>query len=122
VVGIELIPRGYEISLGIATALVMVDREQTGRDVCPKGDHKHIYRELTVRAFVRARTVVAVGLTMKPVGKPDAGNPHIRFDERERETERSTVSPRPSSILQIKGKEPCILVDTLGCCSRRFVR
>jgi len=25
---------------------------------------------------------------MKPVGKPDAGNPHVRFDERGRETER----------------------------------
>jgi hypothetical protein len=24
---------------------------------------------------------------MKPVGKPDAGNPHVRFDERGRETE-----------------------------------
>jgi len=25
---------------------------------------------------------------MKPVGKPDAGNPHVRFDERGGETER----------------------------------
>jgi hypothetical protein len=25
---------------------------------------------------------------MKPVGKPDAGNPHVRFDERGEETER----------------------------------
>ena len=25
-------------------------------------------------------------LAMKPVGKPDAGNPHVRFDERGRET------------------------------------
>jgi hypothetical protein len=24
---------------------------------------------------------------MNPVGKPDAGNPHVRFDERGRETE-----------------------------------
>ena len=24
---------------------------------------------------------------MKPVGKPDAGNPHVRFDERRLETE-----------------------------------
>ena len=23
---------------------------------------------------------------MKPVGEPDAGNPHVRFDERGRET------------------------------------
>ena len=29
----------------------------------------------------------AVCLGMKPVGKPDAGNSHVRFDERGRETE-----------------------------------
>ena len=34
----------------------------------------------------RAQSVVAVGLAVKPVGKPDAGNPHVRFDERGRET------------------------------------
>jgi len=28
---------------------------------------------------------------MKPVGKPDAGNPHVRFDERGGETERIDV-------------------------------
>jgi hypothetical protein len=27
---------------------------------------------------------------MKPVGKPDAGNPHVRFDERGRETDRTS--------------------------------
>ena len=32
---------------------------------------------------------------MKPVGKPDAGNPHVRFDERGWETgRRSGVSAR----------------------------
>src|SRR3954454_21676104 len=34
----------------------------------------------------RARRAALVGLTMKPVGKPDAGNPHVRFDERGGET------------------------------------
>ncbi|MGA7966392.1 MAG: hypothetical protein WCB49_10975, partial [Gammaproteobacteria bacterium] len=34
---------------------------------------------------------------MKPVGKPDAGNRHVRFDERGRETE--LTPPRPSSTL-----------------------
>jgi len=29
-----------------------------------------------------------VGLTVKPVGKLDAGNPHVQFDERGWETER----------------------------------
>jgi hypothetical protein len=27
---------------------------------------------------------------MKPVGKPDAGNPHVRFDERGGETGRES--------------------------------
>jgi hypothetical protein len=29
---------------------------------------------------------------MKPVGKPDAGNPHVRFDERGWETGRRLAS------------------------------
>ena len=29
---------------------------------------------------------------MKPVGKPDAGNPHVRFDERGGETGRRSAS------------------------------
>src|ERR1044072_4153469 len=41
----------------------------------------------------RAWAVVAVGLEMKPVGKPDAGNPHVRFDEGGRETGQSATAP-----------------------------
>ena len=34
---------------------------------------------------------------MKPVGKPDAGNPHVRFDERGWETgRRSASAPAPN--------------------------
>jgi hypothetical protein len=59
-----------------------------------------------------------VSLNVKPVGEPDAGDPHVRFDERGRETElwqevrhRRTLKgagnsyphayrpPRPSSTL-----------------------
>jgi len=32
---------------------------------------------------------------MKTVGKPDAGNPHVRFDERGRETETPSVKTAP---------------------------
>src|SRR3984893_17697613 len=39
-------------------------------------------------AFVAGAKGPDVCLTMKPVGKPDAGNPHVRFDERGGETER----------------------------------
>jgi hypothetical protein len=35
---------------------------------------------------------------MKPVGKPDAGNPRVRFDEREWETGRRDASA-PAPIL-----------------------
>jgi len=37
-------------------------------------------------AKTSVKSVVAVGLAVKPVGKPDAANPHVRFDERGRET------------------------------------
>ena len=60
----------------------------------------------------RAQSVVAVGLAVKPVGKPDAGNPHVRFDERGRET--GQLLPRPSSTLQIKGRKRHAMVDMDG--------
>ena len=34
-------------------------------------------------------------LAMKPVGKPDAGNPHVRFDERGGETEPPKAATAP---------------------------
>ncbi|MET4349255.1 transposase [Bradyrhizobium sp. RT9a] len=41
----------------------------------------------------------------KPVGKPDAGKLHVRFDERGEETERATsASPRLSSTLLKRNK------------------
>ncbi len=44
----------------------------------------------------------------KPVGKPDAGNPHVRFDERGGETNRR-AAPRLSSTL------PCVEILALRC-------
>jgi hypothetical protein len=40
------------------------------------------------RARTRAAGADAVGLAVKLVGEPYAGNPHVRFDERGEETER----------------------------------
>ena len=37
---------------------------------------------------------------MNPVGKPDAGNRHVRFDEREGKTERPSAPPRLSPALR----------------------
>jgi hypothetical protein len=39
------------------------------------------------------------GLDMKPVGEPDAGNPHVRFDERGEETERWPSRPQATAPL-----------------------
>jgi len=33
---------------------------------------------------------------VKPVGEPDAGNPHVRFDERDVETEHDWVIEAPA--------------------------
>jgi hypothetical protein len=40
---------------------------------------------------------------VKPVGKPDAGNRHVRFDEREGETEQTPrASHRATSRLYVR--------------------
>ena len=47
----------------------------------------------------------SVGLEVKPVGEPDAGNLHVRFDERGEETGRWSTDPklpRLSSTLREK--------------------
>src|SRR4051794_6316453 len=47
-----------------------------------------------------ARTALgAVCRAVKPVGKPDAGNPHVRFDERGRETERCRMAQATAPVL-----------------------
>src|SRR5215467_8072443 len=44
-----------------------------------------------------------VSSAMKPVGKPDAGNPHVRFDERGWETgRRSGVEGTPKLRQRVK--------------------
>ena len=40
-----------------------------------------------------------MGRTVTPVGKPDAGNQHVRFDERGRETERALQSTATAPVL-----------------------
>src|SRR5918911_796241 len=54
----------------------------------------------------RARAVTAVGLAVKPVGKPDAGNPHVRFDERGRETECCRMAQATAPVLDSTGEGP----------------
>jgi hypothetical protein len=40
-----------------------------------------------------------VCLMVKPVGEPDAGNPHVRFDEQGWETERCRMAQATAPIL-----------------------
>ena len=47
-----------------------------------------LQRMLYLKAKAEGDWPAAVGLERKPVGEPDAGNPHVRFDERGAETER----------------------------------
>src|SRR5205085_5307264 len=55
----------------------------------------------TRRAAPRTPTLVplAVCLTVKSVGEPDAGNRHVRFDERGWETERCRMAQATAPIL-----------------------
>src|SRR4029453_2548377 len=41
-----------------------------------------------------------VGLTVKPVGEPDAGERHVRFDERGWETEGCRMAEATAAILE----------------------
>jgi RNA-directed DNA polymerase len=51
----------------------------------------------------------AVCLTAKPVGEPDAGNRHVRFDERGWETERCRMAQATAPILD--STFPAVVVD-----------
>jgi hypothetical protein len=47
----------------------------------------------------RAVSLLSVYLAVKPVGKPDAGNRLVRFDERGWETERCRMAQATAPIL-----------------------
>src|SRR6266851_4594911 len=52
----------------------------------------------------------AVRYAMKPVGEPDAGNRHVRFDERGWETERLAQPQATALILDSTALNPGLLV------------
>src|SRR5713101_6604769 len=51
----------------------------------------------------------AVCPTVKPVGKPDAGNRHVRFDERGRETGRCRMAQATAPFLDSTRKPRLVL-------------
>jgi hypothetical protein len=59
----------------------------------------------------RAVGLLPVCLTVKPVGEPDAGDRHVRFDERGWETERCRMAQATAPILDSTGTDQasCLL-------------
>src|SRR5213078_4893290 len=67
----------------------------------------------------RLRLVSSVCLTVKPVGEPDAGNPHVRFDERGWETERCRMAQAAAPILDSTSCDFISQVARWACSLRR---
>src|SRR5258708_37518489 len=67
----------------------------------------------------------AVCPTVKPVGKPDAGNRHVRFDERGRETGRCRMAQATAPFLDSTNEAgPGLILAMIaphgpGCCFRQ---
>src|SRR6266568_9327803 len=64
---------------------------------------RKLYRKAKERKLLHRRRLrpklFSVCLTMKPVGEPDAGDRHVRFDERGWETERCRMAQVTVPIL-----------------------
>jgi hypothetical protein len=53
--------------------------------------------EGAMRAVKGTSSGVSVGRPVKPVGEPDAGNPHVGFDEQGVETEQGKDNEAPAT-------------------------
>jgi hypothetical protein len=62
----------------------------------------------------RAISLLSVYLAVKPVGEPDAGHRHVRFDERGWETERCRMAQATAPILESTFSEVAGLTDDVG--------
>ncbi len=64
---------------------------------------RKLYRKAKERPLLHRRRLrpgfFSVRLAMKPVGEPDAGDRHVRFDERGWETERRRMAQATAPIL-----------------------
>jgi hypothetical protein len=70
---------------------------------------RKLYRKAKARMLLhRGRLrpeLFSVCLAMKPVGEPDAGERHVRFDERGWETERCRMAEATAPILDSTRRE-----------------
>ena len=62
-------------------------------------------RKAAAQRTLAARAFLSVCLTMKLVGKPDAGNRHVRFDERGQETECCHMAQATAPVLDSTRRE-----------------
>jgi glutamate/tyrosine decarboxylase-like PLP-dependent enzyme len=80
----------------------VIGDEPANTDYDP-GLQRKLYREakkgLTPRDDACGPVILSVCLTVKPVGEPDAGNPHVRFDERGWETQCCRMAQATAPIL-----------------------
>ena len=66
----------------------------------------------------RAVGSLPVCLSMKPVGKPNAGNRHVRFDERGWETGRCRMAQATAPILDSTFSDMPINALKVCCCEQ----
>ena len=102
----------------------MIGDEPANTDYDPDRSEKaHTARRRLVAFEVSSRDTslkrpTIVGLVVKPIGKPNAGNRHVRFDERGWETERWPSAQATAPILnstrsgayfnqRVQGLSPC---------------
>src|SRR5215472_10098218 len=80
---------------------------------------RKLYRKAKERKLLHRRRLrprlFSVCLTMKPVGEPDAGDRHVRFDERGWETERCRMAQVTAPILD--SAETAVLCVPANVCS-----
>ena len=66
----------------------------------------------------RVVSLLSVYLAVKPVGEPDAGDRHVRFDERGWETERCRMAQATAPILD-STKADRAMPESPQCASKR---
>src|SRR5262245_16260452 len=83
---------------------------------------RKLYRKAKERKLLDRRRLrpklFSVCLTMKPVGEPDAGDRHVRFDERGWETERCRMAEATAPILD--STSPCAPLSSPSIQSARM--
>src|SRR2546421_6368202 len=67
----------------------------------------------------QAVSLLCVYLAVKPVGEPDAGDRHVRFDERGWETERCRMAQATAPILESTNQTFRLSIDVARLALRR---